>query len=137
MCSFAQMASQGMTVFTASGDFGAYDCGTEQLNVDFPGSDPNVTAVGGTTLNATSLFKYKSESAWTCSGGGASTYFAKPTWQKGPGVPNNTKRDVPDIAFDADGNTGYYVYYQGAYGPEQLRHQFWSAEHGWVLGAGA
>jgi subtilase family serine protease len=113
--SFAQMAAENMTIFVASGDFGAYGCDAKQLNPDFPGTDPNVATVGGTTLNATSLFKYKSESAWSCSGGGASTYFVKPTWQKGPGVPNNTKRDVPDIAFDADGNTGYNVYYQGGW----------------------
>jgi kumamolisin len=122
--SFAQMASQGMTVFTASGDFGAYGCDTKQLNADFPGTDPHLTAVGGTTLNATSLFRYKSESAWTCSGGGASTYFAKPTWQAGPGVPSNKKRDVPDIGFDADGNTGYYVYYQGAFDPNSYGTSF-------------
>jgi subtilase family serine protease len=113
--SFAQMATEGMTVFAISGDYGAYACDTTYLNAAFPGTDPNVTAVGGTTLNATSQFKYKSESAWTCSGGGASTYFAKPTWQAGPGVPNNKKRDVPDVAFDADGNTGQYTYYDGVW----------------------
>jgi kumamolisin len=113
--SFAQMAAQGMTVFSGSGDFGAYGCDTKLLNPSFPATDPNVTAVGGTTLNATSLFKYKSESAWSCSGGGASTYFTKPTWQAGPGVPSNKKRDVPDIAFDADPNTGQSTYYEGAW----------------------
>ena len=113
--SFAQMATEGMTVFAISGDYGAYACDTTHLNPAFPGTDPNVTAVGGTTLNATSLFKYKSESAWACSGGGASTYFAKPTWQAGPGVPSSKKRDIPDIAFDADGNTGQDTYYQGAW----------------------
>jgi subtilase family serine protease len=113
--SFAQMASQGMTVFTASGDFGAYGCDTKQLNPDFPGTDPNVTAVGGTTLNATSQYKYKSESAWDCSGGGASTYFTQPSWQVGAGIPSNKKRDVPDVGFDADGNTGQYTYYQGVW----------------------
>ena len=126
--SFAQMASQGMTVFSDSGDYGAYECDTKQLNVEFPASDPNVTAVGGTTLNATAQYKYKSESAWTDSGGGAFTYFAKPKWQVGPGVPSNTKRDVPDIAFDANGNTGQYTYYEGtwysgygtSYGPPNM-----------------
>ncbi len=113
--SFAQMAAQGMTVFSGSGDFGAYGCDTKLLNPSFPATDPNVTAVGGTTLNATSLFKYKSESAWSCSGGGASTYFTRTTWQAGPGVPSNKKRDVPDIAFDADPNTGQSTYYEGAW----------------------
>jgi subtilase family serine protease len=35
------------------------------------------------------------------SGGGASIYFAKPTWQTGTGVPNDNKRDVPDLALNA------------------------------------
>ena len=73
-------------------------------------------------------YKYKSETAWTDSGGGASTYFAKPKWQVGPGVPSNTKRDVPDIAFDATENTGQYTYYEGtwysgygtSYGPPNM-----------------
>jgi subtilase family serine protease len=34
-------------------------------------------------------------------GGGASTTFSKPVWQTGPGVPNDSKRDVPDIALNA------------------------------------
>jgi kumamolisin len=119
--SFAQMASEGMAIFTGSGDYGAYGyspsgpCDGTKLEIGFPASDPNVTTVGGTTLNATSLFKYKSESAWTDSGGGVSSYFAKPSWQVGPGVPSNKKRDIPDIAFDADANTGQYTYYQGVW----------------------
>jgi kumamolisin len=119
--SYAQMAAQGMTIFAGSGDDGAYgylpgQCdGQKKLQIGFPPSDPNVTAVGGTTLNATSQFKYTRESAWTDSGGGISSYFAKPSWQVGPGVPTNKKRDIPDIAFDADGNTGQYTYYQGVW----------------------
>jgi subtilase family serine protease len=35
------------------------------------------------------------------SGGGASIFFAKPTWQTGTGVPNDNKRDVPDLALNA------------------------------------
>jgi kumamolisin len=118
--SFAQMAAEGITIFAGSGDYGAYGylpdggCGgTQKLQIGFPPSDPNLTAVGGTTLNATAQFKYKSESAWTDSGGGKSSYFAKPSWQVGPGVPANKKRDIPDIAFDADGNTGQDTYYEG------------------------
>lgn len=35
------------------------------------------------------------------SGGGASTLYSKPSWQAGPGVPNDGKRDLPDIALAA------------------------------------
>jgi len=34
-------------------------------------------------------------------GGGASTFFAKPSWQTGAGVPNDGHRDVPDISLNA------------------------------------
>jgi subtilase family serine protease len=35
------------------------------------------------------------------SGGGASVFFAKPSWQTGAGVPNDHARDVPDLALNA------------------------------------
>jgi len=34
-------------------------------------------------------------------GGGASIFFAKPSWQTGTGVPADGARDVPDVAFNA------------------------------------
>jgi subtilase family serine protease len=34
----------------------------------------------------------------SATGGGASIFFAKPTWQTGTGVPADGKRDVPDIS---------------------------------------
>lgn len=37
----------------------------------------------------------------SASGGGASIYFSKPTWQTGTGVPADGKRDVPDISVSA------------------------------------
>ena len=42
----------------------------------------------------------------SCSGG-----YDKPSWQTGPGVPNDGKRDVPDVSlFAADGlNASFYV----------------------------
>jgi kumamolisin len=121
--SFAQMVAEGMTIFTGSGDDGAYgylfgtpcDEKNPKLQIGFPASDPNVTTVGGTTLNATAQYKYKSESAWTDSGGGTSSYFAQPSWQAGPGVSATKNRDIPDIAFDGDCNTGQYTYYDGTW----------------------
>jgi pseudomonalisin len=43
------------------------------------------------------------------SGGGASAYIAKPSWQKGTGVPADGFRDVPDVALSASGHDGYYA----------------------------
>ncbi len=37
----------------------------------------------------------------TSTGGGVSTIFSKPSWQTGTGVPNDGKRDVPDLALNA------------------------------------
>jgi kumamolisin len=54
-----QGAAQGQSFFAATGDSGAYDTargyylggyGYDPLSVDFPSSDPNITAAGGTTI---------------------------------------------------------------------------------------
>ena len=43
-------------------------------------------------------------------GGGASALFSKPSWQAAPGVPNDGKRDVPDISLASDpGHDGYVL----------------------------
>ncbi len=55
---FIQAAIQGQTLFSASGDAGAYDVNRNLLppafslvlSVDYPASDPAMTAAGGTTL---------------------------------------------------------------------------------------
>lgn len=122
---FQEAAAQGQTVFAASGDQGAYDgtAGTRNqvLAVDYPASDPYVTGVGGTSLTANSG-QYGGEKAWSdltdptnpgASGGGLSSIFTRPSWQTGPGVDNqdsNGKRQVPDVAADADVYTGYAIY---------------------------
>ena len=104
------------------------------LATDLPASVPEVTGVGGTTLtegsgsywNSTSdpttkasAQSYIPETAWndstagspSASGGGASQFFSKPSWQTGAGVPSDGARDVPDIAFPASpDHDGYMVY---------------------------
>src|SRR5262249_37912009 len=47
------------------------------------------------------------ESAWSGSGGGASRYFAKPSYQT---AYNGTRRGSPDVSYDADPNSGFAVY---------------------------
>lgn len=121
---FKQGAAQGMTMFAASGDSGAYDCNDTNLAVDSPAGDPYITGVGGTNLQ-TSNGAYGSESVWSNptdtqrspkgsgGGGGISSLFPQPTWQVGPGVKNqysNGNRQVPDVSADADPQTGYAVY---------------------------
>jgi pseudomonalisin len=53
-----------------------------------------------------------SDGLWA-SGGGASTLYAKPSWQAGTGVPADGKRDVPDVALTAAGHDGYLIYQEG------------------------
>jgi subtilase family serine protease len=102
------------------------------LAVDFPGSSPYVTGAGGTEFNengqtywsasnnsnAGSALSYIPEIAWndtaadgylSASGGGASALFAKPSWQKGTGVPADGFRDVPDIALSASPDHDPYL----------------------------
>jgi uncharacterized protein (TIGR03437 family) len=101
--------------------------------VSIPASFPEVTAVGGTefnegsgqywnsinTANDGSALSYIPERAWNdtpagggllASGGGASVDFPKPAWQTGPGVPDDSARDIPDVSFNASGDhDGYMV----------------------------
>jgi kumamolisin len=106
---FAQAVAQGMTVVAATGDSGANDCtdGKPNPSVDYPASDPNVLAVGGTVLTLTAGGQVASETGWSGSGGGASRIFPHPIWQAGPGLPPSPMRQVPDVALNA--GTAYAV----------------------------
>src|SRR5579875_1667024 len=115
---FQQGAAQGIAMFAAAGDSGAYDCGNGTLSVDSPAGDPYITGVGGTNLQLNNG-AYGSETVWGNSsnneggGGGISNTFKMPSWQVGPGVQNqysNGNREVPDVSADADPASGYAVY---------------------------
>src|SRR4051794_9809078 len=117
---FATAARKGITLFASSGDSGAAQpaCAGSGaiLSASTPASDPNVTGVGGTTLDAdTSTGAYIGETAWTepfgcnppavasddvnCSGGGFSNRYRRPAYQDGF-VPGR-QRGVPDVAYNA------------------------------------
>ena len=51
-----------------------------------------------------------SETGWSGSGGGPSTFEARPAFQDGIQAIVGTHRGVPDFSFDADPNTGVSVY---------------------------
>jgi kumamolisin len=117
---FMQMAAQGQSLFAAAGDSGAYDDG-KTLSVDDPASQPYVTGVGGTSLRVTAPGgTYVSETSWNTKpnppeggGGGISGFWAQPSYQAGLATTANlgssSSRMVPDVAFNADPNTGYSV----------------------------
>ncbi len=114
------------------------EAATQGLAVDAPASIPEVTGVGGTefsegsgnywsaTNNSSngSALSYIPEVAWNDTnstdglegtGGGASVFFSKPSWQTGTGVPNDNMRDVPDLALDASPNhDGYLICSEGS-----------------------
>jgi hypothetical protein len=52
-------------------------------------------------------------SLWAGSGG-VSTVYSKPNWQTASGVPNDGKRDLPDISLAAAGHTGYALCFEGS-----------------------
>jgi len=115
-------ATMGVSVLAASGDNGASD-GTTAPTVDFPAASPYVVGCGGTklTISGTSI---GAEVAWNelsanegATGGGVSEVFALPSYQKSADVPKAPNgfvgRGVPDVAGDADPETGYSVVVDG------------------------
>jgi kumamolisin len=114
-------AALGVTVCAAAGDGGSSDGVTDGKNhVDFPSSSPHVLACGGTSLQSANGV-ITSETVWNdgaqggATGGGFSSVFPLPTYQSAAGVtpPSGGGRGVPDVAGDADPETGYQVLVDG------------------------
>lgn len=118
---FKQMALQGQTFFTASGDGDAYPAGTVDSPSGFgtPSDSVYVTSVGGTTLTMNGTGNsYNSETVWNWgvefgpafdgvgSSGAISTYYTIPYWQTNVNMSANggstTQRNMPDVALTAD-----------------------------------
>jgi subtilase family serine protease len=98
------------TVVASSGDTGAAsdpNFGAAPVReVSLPASDPLVLAAGGTSLALNpKTGAYSGEIAWNTSGGGFSHLFSRPSYQDGVAGVGAT-RGVPDVAADADPNTG-------------------------------
>ena len=104
--SLSALNAAGVTICAATGDNGSNDgVGGRGNYVDFPSSNPNVTAVGGTSLVCpTGTYDSRTvESAWSSGGGGVSAVYSKPAYQS---KLTGTMRATPDIASLADPNTG-------------------------------
>jgi Bacterial Ig-like domain (group 3)/Pro-kumamolisin, activation domain len=117
----SEMAGKGWTMVIASGDEGAAGGCGDKLGVLFPASDPNVTAVGGTTLNESSGPTYEvawtgSDSSGSCSSnhggstGGFSSEWPVPSYQSSF-IKGN--RVVPDVALEA--TFGHDVFFNGGW----------------------
>jgi len=127
-------ARHGVTVLAASGDQGSTDyqcvpssgcadpqnvfCCSSTRTIDWPSSDPLVTAVGGTQLQLNAKgYRTAPDRVWddlsatlgtpgpvfTCcaSGGGLSTVFSRPRFQDGVAGIVGDSRGTPDIAMSA------------------------------------
>ena len=113
---FKEFAAQGQNLFAASGDSGAY---SKRSSYVYPADDAYVTSVGGTDLTTNSAGgPWKSETAWSYSGGGISPdRIAIPSYQTTAGVittankGSKTLRNAPDVA--AEANTDNYICYDG------------------------
>ena len=122
---FQEAAALGVTILVASGDNGSADVDPpdKKKRVDFPSASPLVLSCGGTSLKTNSAKNaIESESVWNngaqggASGGGVSTKYGLPSWQKAAKVPKvgtRAGRGIPDVAGDADPQTGYRVRVDG------------------------
>ncbi len=113
----AEAAAEGRTLFTSAGDTGS-QCpvlvGENGVplgapGVNYPASSPDAIGVGGT-----SVLGGETEIGWYSGGGGTSVLEPVPAWQEGAGGSFvAVRRGVPDVAFDADPNSGVVVVIDG------------------------
>jgi kumamolisin len=122
---FQAAAAMGVTVCCAAGDDGSRDQVDDGLaHCDFPCTSAFVLACGGTTLQSSGA-SITSETVWNdgpdggATGGGISDSIDPPTWQANANVPPSVNpggrigRGVPDVAGNADPETGYQVLADG------------------------
>lgn len=119
---FSLARASSMTVIASAGDKGA-GAGFTVPTAQFPASDPDVLAVGGTSLLLSPTGNYLGENVWNdanaclapcilgadgATGGAPSTIFPAPSYQAG--ITNSTMRTTSDVSYNASPNTGVVVY---------------------------
>jgi hypothetical protein len=114
---FGKLITAGTTNFSETGDNAAFSpLKNGDTGVYYPASDPNVIAVGDTiavSVSGTNPTRLQEPASYH-SGGGASSQFAIPAWQKGvAGMISTTKRNLPDVSLNGDCNILYIGYYGG------------------------
>jgi len=119
----AAMQAAGVTFSAAAGDNGALDCEGNTADpsaaryanaVDFPASLPQTVAVGGTSVAGAAQTVWNNGvvgGLLSAGGGGFSSYYPEPAYQlaAAAGVDTRHTRAVPDVALDADPNSGFVV----------------------------
>jgi subtilase family serine protease len=106
-----------VTVLAAAGDDGSSGDTTNMNSlyskpvVEWPASDPLVTAVGGTQLKlGPGGQRLGPDIAWSQGGGGRSAIFARPSYQNGVAAVTGSQRGIPDISMDASCSSPVAVY---------------------------
>jgi hypothetical protein len=157
-----EAAAQGQSFFVAAGDWGSTDCfeklegekeGPEEdkdLAVDFPGSDPFATDVGGTRLEnpttAPTDYLWNEAPAWGAGGSGRSEHFPMPAYQRDAapslgvvddlssgepcGLSSGYCRQIPDVSADAAVESGWVIHAEEAWevnGGTSAAAPFWAA----------
>jgi kumamolisin len=141
---FANAEKHGTSIFVSSGDTGGYECkgynkfGTPdvltppsdgEIGLSSLASVPEATDTGGTTLSTDGNGVWASEQGWAeypssqGTGGGVSSLFERPDWQRGVVLPPDpviarrsipdptTQRLTPDVAADADPGSGMATFW--------------------------
>jgi kumamolisin len=102
----------GVGTFASAGDFGSSCNGLRFRGLAWPGSLPSVTSVGGSRLILNAANERVNEVAWNdlpwltadngggAGGGGLSSFYSRPPYQRGLGIPGTT-RAAPDVAAHA------------------------------------
>lgn len=100
ICSSSYATCVGGTQFADTSSAGSY---WSTQNGSGESSATGYIPEGAWNEPTTSTGMYQAAST----GGGASAYIAKPSWQTGTGVPQDGKRDVPDISLNSATHDGY------------------------------
>jgi kumamolisin len=140
---FGAAAAAGISTFVSSGDQGSSACerppvALDLLSVNSPAHSQYVTAVGGTNVTLDPANQIVQQVVWNDSpakfaggGGGFSTVFETPWWQRPAKRLGNGARTLPDIAALADVTPGYVIYCTSV-----PCHQFAQTVPGWTAVGG-
>jgi subtilase family serine protease len=117
------VTGMGGTTFTSDGA-GTVTCDSNGQHCVAAADPPFWSGSDSVTDTNPSALEYIPETSWNdtvavgslaATGGGVSTFFPKPSWQTGNGVPNDGQRDVPDISLTSSPNhDGYIICSQGS-----------------------
>ncbi len=112
-------------IFTAPGIVYLASGGDSSDQMEYPAASPNVVSCGGTSVNRSTSGACMSETAWNDTGCGPSVYEPRPSFQNAVASVVGNRRGVSDLSFDANPNTGVYVYDSTP---------LWGERGWWILG---